>query len=129
MNKHLKCTGAYGTYGISKLSSFMCLRVGRYPTSLWMLYGIVSGHPRCVRRGIRVEDDTRVRLDPARLFDCVMNGCHSWCLWACVCCVIRFIPLQGWLLIPISATPSDMGDGLFGVFKRSNSTFIMLLIS
>jgi hypothetical protein len=23
-------------------------------------------------------------------------------------------------------TPSDMGDGLFAVFKRSNSTFIML---
>jgi hypothetical protein len=61
MNKHLKCTGTYVTYGIPKLSSFMCHRVGRYPTSLWMLYGIVSGHPRCVRRGIHVEDSTRVR--------------------------------------------------------------------
>jgi hypothetical protein len=37
-----------------------CRRVGRYPTSLWMLYGIVSGHPQCVRRGIRVKDGTRV---------------------------------------------------------------------
>jgi hypothetical protein len=44
-----------------------------------MLYGIVSGHPRYVRRGIRVEDSTRVSLDPARLFDYVVNGCHSWC--------------------------------------------------
>jgi hypothetical protein len=50
-------------------------------------------------------------------------------LQAYVCHVVRFIPLQGWLLIWISVTPSDMGDGLFTVFKRSNSTFIMLLIS
>jgi hypothetical protein len=31
-------------------------------------------------------------------------------------------------LIQISATASDMGDGLFAMFKHSNSTFIMLLI-
>jgi hypothetical protein len=30
--------------------------------------------------------------------------------------------LQGWLLIRISMTPSDMGDGLLAVFKCSNST-------
>jgi hypothetical protein len=34
-------------------------------------------------------------------------------LWACVCHVVGFIPLQGWLLIRISVTPSDMGDGFF----------------
>jgi hypothetical protein len=50
-------------------------------------------------------------------------------LWACVCHVIRFIPLQGWPLIRISATPSNMGDGLFATPKCSNSTFIMLLIA
>jgi hypothetical protein len=49
-------------------------------------------------------------------------------LLACVCHVVRFIPLQGWLLIQISMTPLDMGDGLFTMFKRSNSTFIMLYI-
>jgi hypothetical protein len=48
-------------------------------------------------------------------------------LRAYVCHVVRFIPLQGWLLIQISPTPSDMGDGLFTAPKRSNSTFIMLL--
>jgi hypothetical protein len=42
--------------------------------------------------------------------------------------VVKFIPLQGWLLIRISATPSDMGDGFFAKSKRSNYTFIMLLI-
>jgi hypothetical protein len=31
-------------------------------------------------------------------------------------------------LIQIFETPSDMGDGLFAESKRSNSTFIMLLI-
>jgi hypothetical protein len=35
MNNHLKCTDAYGTYGIPKLSSFMCHRVRQYPTSLY----------------------------------------------------------------------------------------------
>jgi hypothetical protein len=30
-------------------------------------------------------------------------------------------------LIRISATPSDMGDGLFATPKYSNSTFIILL--
>jgi hypothetical protein len=34
MNNHLKCTDAYETYGIPKLSSFMCHRVRQYPTSL-----------------------------------------------------------------------------------------------
>jgi hypothetical protein len=75
----LECTNAYGTYGISKLSSFVCHQVGRYLISLWILYRIVSGHPRCVCWGIRVEDGTRVRKDPAWLFDRVVNYCHSWC--------------------------------------------------
>jgi hypothetical protein len=47
---------------------------------------------------------------------------------AYVCHVVRFIPLQGWLLIWISVTPSKMGDGLFAVFRHSNSTFIMLYL-
>jgi hypothetical protein len=34
--------------------------------------------------------------------------------------------LKGWLLIQISATPSDMGDGLFTVFKRRIINFIIL---
>jgi hypothetical protein len=46
-------------------------------------------------------------------------------LWACVCRVVRFIPMQGWLLIRISVIPSNMGDGLFAVFKRSNWTSFM----
>jgi hypothetical protein len=47
-------------------------------------------------------------------------------LRASVCRVVRFILLQGWLLIRISATPSDMGDSLFVVFKCSNWTSFMI---
>jgi hypothetical protein len=43
-----------------------------------------------------------------------------------VCRVVRFIPLQGWLLIRISVTPSDMGDGLFTKSKRRIINFIIL---
>jgi hypothetical protein len=45
---------------------------------------------------------------------------------ACMCRVIRFIPLQGWLLIQISVTPSDMRDGLFAASKRRIINFIIL---
>jgi hypothetical protein len=31
-------------------------------------------------------------------------------LLACVCHIVRLFPLQGWLLIRISTTPSEMGD-------------------
>jgi hypothetical protein len=47
-------------------------------------------------------------------------------IWACVCRVVRFIPLQGWLLIRISTTPSDMGDGLFIASKHRIINFIIL---
>jgi hypothetical protein len=45
-----------------------------------------------------------------------------------MCSVVRFIPLQIWLLIRISVTPSDMGDALFTTPKHSNTTFIMLYL-
>jgi hypothetical protein len=129
MNKHLKCTDAYMTYGIPKLSSFACRQVGRYPTSLLMLYEIVSGHPRCVRRGIRWKTTLGWgRTWPDSLTTSWTMATHS-ALQAYACHLVRFIPLQGWLLMQISVTPSDMGDGLFATPKRSNSTFIMLLIS
>jgi hypothetical protein len=46
-------------------------------------------------------------------------------LRACVCHVVRLVPLQGWLLIQISTTPSDMGDGLFTAPKRRIINFII----
>jgi hypothetical protein len=47
-------------------------------------------------------------------------------LRVCLCRVVRFIPLQGWLLIWISVTPSDMGDDLFAVFKCRIINFIIM---
>jgi hypothetical protein len=47
-------------------------------------------------------------------------------LQACVCHVVMFIPLQGWLLIQISVTPSDMGDGLFAESKCRIINFIIM---
>jgi hypothetical protein len=58
----------------------------------------------------------------------VAKKCQRGALLAHVCCVVRFIPLQGCLLIQISMTSSDMGDGLFATPKHSNSTFIMLYL-
>jgi hypothetical protein len=100
--------------------------VDPYWTSSGMYNWIVSGHPRCVHRGIYVEDGTRARYDPAQLFDSIVNCCHSWCLWAYVCHVVRFIFLHGWLLIWISVTPSDMGDCLFSMFKHRIINFIIM---
>jgi hypothetical protein len=47
-------------------------------------------------------------------------------LWAYVCHVVRFIPLQGWLLIRISVTLLEMSDGLFAAPKCSIINFIIL---
>jgi hypothetical protein len=73
-----------------------------------------------------MEDGTRVKWDSARLFGHVVNCCHLWCLRAYVFHVVRFIPLQGCLLIQISVTPSDMGDDLFTKFKCKIINFIIM---
>jgi hypothetical protein len=43
-----------------------------------------------------------------------------------VCRVVRFDPLQGVLLVRISATPSQMGDGSLAISKHSNWTSFMI---
>jgi hypothetical protein len=43
-----------------------------------------------------------------------------------VCHVVRFIPLQGRLLIRISVTPSDIGDGLFTESKHRLINFMVM---
>jgi hypothetical protein len=42
-----------------------------------------------------------------------------------VCHVVRLFPLQGCILIRISATPSDMGDGLIAESKHRIINFIL----
>jgi hypothetical protein len=53
---------------------------------------------------------TRVRWARLDSVIVIVNCCHSWCLRSYVCRVIRLFPLQGWLLIQKSVTPSEMGD-------------------
>jgi hypothetical protein len=45
---------------------------------------------------------------------------------AYVCRVVKFIPLQGWVLIRIYATPSDMGDALFAASKHRIINFVIM---
>jgi hypothetical protein len=69
---------------------------------------------------------TRVRWALIISFTASWTIATCGALWACVCRVVRFIPLQGWLLIQISTTPSDMGDGLFAESKRRIINFIIM---
>jgi hypothetical protein len=62
------------------------------------------------------------------LLDCFMNCGHSWCIHDSRVSCCQVLPLQGCILIRISATHSNMGDGLLAVSKGSNSTFIMLYL-
>jgi hypothetical protein len=80
------------------------------------------GHPRIARRGIAWKTCTRERWDPAQVFD----HCHELCLHVGsgrrhVCPIARF-SLEMCILIRISITPSDMGDGLIAMSKRTNGT-------
>jgi hypothetical protein len=55
----------------------------------------------------------------------IVNCSHSWCLLEPRVSCCQVFPLQDCKLVQISTTPSEMGDGLIVVSKRSNSTFIM----
>jgi hypothetical protein len=67
--------------------------------------------PTC---GISWKTCTREKWDPDRPYDIVAKGCHTWPIHErAYVTLVRFIPLQGWLLIHISATLSDMSDSLF----------------
>jgi hypothetical protein len=39
--------------------------------------------------------------------------------------LVRFIPMQGWLLIRISVTLSNMSDSLFTVSTRKNACLLL----
>jgi hypothetical protein len=69
---------------------------------------------------------TRVRWALIILLTTSWTVAARGALRACVCHVVRFIPLQGWLLIWISTTPSDMGDGLFAAPKCRMINFIIM---
>jgi hypothetical protein len=117
------CTGAYGTYGIpiTKTEAILPYLTGVQWVSTWATHGVSA-------EAYVWKTCTRVR------WALIIPLTVSWtittrgALVGRVCHVVRFIPLQGWLLIWISVTPLDMGDGLFAESKCSNSTFIMLYL-
>jgi hypothetical protein len=104
--------------------SSMIIVVGWYPTihlemSIGIVYGLPTDSPAC---GIKWKMCTRERWDPDRPYDIVVKGCHTWHVRGRVyVMLVRFIPLQGWLLIQISVILSDMSDSLFTVPTRRNA--------
>jgi hypothetical protein len=101
-----------GFMGSCKCSSFVCFWDESYSTiPHGCLEGIVHGPPMDSRVcGIAWKTCTWMR------WALIVSMATSWtvathgALLARVRCVVMFIPLQGWLLIRISATPSKMGD-------------------
>jgi hypothetical protein len=61
--------------------------------------------------GIAWNTCTRERWDPDRSYDIVVKGCHTWPVRGrAYIMLVKFIPMQGWLLIWISTTLLDMSE-------------------
>jgi hypothetical protein len=94
----------------------MIVVVGWYLTiplemSTGVVYGSPTDSPMC---DIAWKACTRERWDLDRPYGIVAKGCHTWPVRVHeYVLLVRFIPLQGWLLIWISMTLSDMSDSLF----------------
>jgi hypothetical protein len=91
----------------------------------------VQWNSACATHGVSTEAYawkmcTRVRWALTVSLAVLWNVATHGALQAYVSYVFRFIPLQGWLLIWISATPSDMGDCLFAESKRRSINFIIM---
>jgi hypothetical protein len=80
----------------------MIVAVGQYPTiplemSIVIVYSSPKESPAC---GIVWKTCIRERWDPDRPYDVVAKGCHTWSIRGrAYVMLVRFIPLQGWLLI------------------------------
>jgi hypothetical protein len=106
----------------------MIVVVGRYPTiplemSIEIVYGLPTNKPAC---GIVWKTCTRERWDPDRPYGIVGKGCHMWSVRKRAYAVlVRIVPLQGWSLIRISMTLSDMSDSLFTVPTYRNTCLLL----
>jgi hypothetical protein len=116
-----------GFMGSHKLSSFDGHRVGWYLTSpiviyTEIVYGPSTDSPMCHITWKTCPTLWSLSWTVARLFD----RCHE--LWPHVesgrphVCHVARLSLARCLLIQISVTPTDMGDGLIIVCKYSNGT-------
>jgi hypothetical protein len=67
-------------------------------------------------------------VGPDRLFDSVVNNCHSWCPSGPRVSCCQVITLARVKLARVSAIPSDMGNTCPLQSFGSNSTFIMIYL-
>jgi hypothetical protein len=115
-------------WGLVNWCSLMIVVVRQYPTiPLEMSTRIVYGPPMdssvC---GITWKTCNRERWDPYRPYDIVVKSCHTWPIHRRAYVVlVRFIPLQGWLLIRISVTLPDMSDSLFIAPTHRNACLLL----
>jgi hypothetical protein len=115
-------------WGPVNLLSSMIIVVGWYPTiplemSIGIVYRQPTNSPVC---GITWKTCTRERWDPDRPYDTIAKDCHMWPIRERAYVVlIRFVPLQGWLLIRISAILSDMSDNLFTAPTHRNACLLL----
>jgi hypothetical protein len=115
-------------WGPVKWRSSMILVVAQYPTiplamSTGILYGPPTDSPAC---GITWKTCTRERWDPDQPYDIIAKGCHAWLVRKhAYIMLVRFIPLQGWLLIQIFVTLSDMSDSLFTAPTCRNTCLLL----
>jgi hypothetical protein len=115
-------------WGLVNWRSSMIVVVGRYPTiplemSIGIVYGPPTDSPAC---GIVWKTCTKERWDSDWPYDIIAKGCHTWSVYGRAYVVlVRFIPLQSWLLIRISATLSDMSDGLFTAPTHRNACLLL----
>jgi hypothetical protein len=116
-------------WGLVNQRSSMIIVVGRYPTiplemSTRIVYRPPTDSPAC---GIAWKTCTRERWDPDQPYDVVVKGCHTWPVHGHAYVVLfRFILLQGWLLIQIFVTLSDMSDSLFTTPTRRIACLLLL---
>jgi hypothetical protein len=103
----------------TKIEAILPYLAGVWWGSAWATHG-VSAEAYAWKTCTRVGWALIVSLTPAWIV--ATRGA----LLVCVCHVVRFIPLQGWLSFRISMTPLDMGDALFAVFKRRIINFKIL---
>jgi hypothetical protein len=88
-----------------------------------MVYEPPTDDPEC---GTVWKMCTREWWDPDRPYGIIAKGCHTWPVRGHVDVVlVRFISLQGWLLIRISATLLDMSDSLFTSPTHRNACLLL----
>jgi hypothetical protein len=115
-------------WGLVNWRSSRIIVGGWYPTiplemSIGIVYRPPTDSPMC---GIAWKTCTRKRWGPVWPYNVVVKGCHTWPIRGRAYVVlVRFIPLQCWLLIRIFTTLSNMSDSLFTAPTCRNACLLL----